>query len=173
MEYAEGDVVSTEQAAAAGAEDALALVADLRALADQMPRLTVAAEFATLGPVLNAIVGGRNGVGEFREGVLLDEAAYIDRYREVFAALLADTPGRSALLHLVDLAIAQDHRENANLLAAFDLLDPDGADEPKVLAATRYAVPAAAHAAAKFALLLPPTVPAVARYLVMRVRANG
>ncbi len=165
--------MSTEQAAAAGAADALALVAELRELGDQMPRLTVAAELAAFGPLLNAIVGGRDGVAEFRDGVLLDEAAYIDLYRQVFRALLPDAPGRSALLRLVDLAIQQDHRENENLLAAFDLLDPDTADQPQVLAATRHAAPAAAHAVAKFALLLPPTLPAVARYLVLRARARN
>lgn len=163
--------MSTQRAAAVGT-DALALVAELNDLGAQMPRLTVAAELATLGPVLNAIVGGRDGVGEFRGGVLLDEAAYIDRYREVFEALLDDIPGRSVLLRLVDLAIEQDHRENGNLLAAFDLLDPDGSADPQVLAATRYTAPAAAHALAKFLLLVPPTVPAAARYLLLRARSR-
>lgn len=164
--------MSREPSTAAGT-DALELVAGLRELGRQMPRLTVAAELAAFGPLLNAIVGGREGVGDFRNGVLLDEAAYIDCYREVFAALLAGAPGRSVLLRLVELAIEQDHRENRSLLAAFDLLDPAGAAQPQVLAATRHAAPAAAHATAKFLLLVPPAVPAVARYLVLRARARG
>jgi hypothetical protein len=118
------------------------------------------------------VVGGRDGVGAFREGVLLDEAAYIDLYRRVYEALLVGTPGRSALMRLVDLAIAHDRAENDHLLSAFAMLDPQDGGQPEVLAATRHAAPAAAHAAVKFALLLPPTVPAAVRYLMLRAGAR-
>ncbi len=139
-----------------------------------MPPGTVAAELATFGPLLNAVVGGRGGVAAFRDGVLLDEAAFIDAYRRVYEALLADLPGRSALLRLVDLAIAADHRENARLLAAFAMLDPAAAgEEPEVLGATRHAAPAAAHAGIKFLLLGAPSVPAAVTYLVLRARARS
>jgi hypothetical protein len=76
-------------------------------------------------------------------------------------------------MRLVDLAIAQDHRENANLLAAFAMLDPAAGEEPDVLGATRHTAPAAGHAAVKFLLLLAPTVPAAGKYLVLRARARG
>ncbi|MGB7979613.1 MAG: hypothetical protein WCF36_02345 [Candidatus Nanopelagicales bacterium] len=157
----------------AAGDDVLALVRELRELSGRMPRWTVAAELATFGAVLNAVVGGRGGAASFRDGVLLDEAAYIDAYRRVYEALLADLPGRMALLRLVDLAITEDHRENASLLAAFAMLDPAAGDEPQVLGATRHAAPAAAHAVVKFMLLLAPSVPAVAKYLVLRARARS
>jgi hypothetical protein len=64
------------------------------------------------------------------------------------------------LMPVVNRAIEHDHRENANLLAAFDLLDPAGDSAPQVMAATRHAAPAAAHAASKFALLAPAIVSA-------------
>lgn len=160
-----------EERATAGG-DVLALVGELRELSRKMPPRTVAAELATFGPLLNAIVGGRDGVAAFRDGVLLDEAAFIDAYLRVYRALLADLPGRSALLRLVDLAITEDHRENASLLAAFAMLDPAAGQEPDVLGATRHTAPAAAHAVVKFLLLLPPSVPAVAKYLVLRARAR-
>lgn len=154
-------------------DGALTLVGELRDLSRRMPPRTVAAELATFGPLLNAIVGGRGGVAAFRDGVLLDEAAFIDAYRRVYEALLADLPGRSALLRLVDLAISADHRENERLLAAFALLDPAAGQEPEVLGATRHAAPAAANAVVKFALLLAPSVPAAVRYLVLRARARS
>lgn len=154
-------------------DDALRLVGELRDLGGRMPPGTVAAELATFGPLLNVIVGGRGGVAAFRDGVLLDEAAYIDAYRRVYEALLADLPGRLALLRLVDLAIAADHRENARLLAAFAMLDPPVGEEPEVLGATRHAAPAAAHAVVKFLLLGAPSVPAAATYLVLRARARS
>lgn len=164
---------SVEAHASSAGDPALALVRQLRELGGRMPPRTVAAELAAFGPLLNVLVGGRGGVAAFRDGVLLDEAAYIDAYRRVFDALLADVPGRRALMSLVDLAITHDHRENARLLAACAMLDPPGAEEPKVLGATRHAAPAAAHAVAKFTLLLPPSVPAVARYLALRARARS
>jgi hypothetical protein len=49
-----------------------------------MPPRSIAAELATFGPLLNATVGGRDGLAEFRDGVQLDEAAFIDAYRRVF-----------------------------------------------------------------------------------------
>lgn len=161
-----------ERPTAAEQRDPLALVDALWDLTLQMPRRTVAAELATFGPVLNAVVGGREGVGAFRDGVLLDEAAYIDLYREVYQALLADMPAGSALLGMVDLAIEQDHRENDHLLSAFAMLDPEDGGRPEALAATRHAAPAAAHAAAKFALLLVPSALAVGRYVTVRARAR-
>lgn len=164
--------MSTQQPAVA-AHDALVLVERLRELSSQMPPLTVAAELACVGPLLFAVVGGRDGVREFRDGVLLDDAVFIDSYREAFEVLLAGTPGGSALLRLVDLAVVQDRRENAALLAAFDLLDPDSGAAPRLLAATRYSAPAAAHALAKFLLLAPPAVPAAVRYYVLRARVRG
>ena len=110
----------------------------------------------------------------FRDGVLLDEAAFIDLYRRVYEALLADTPGRSSLLRLVDLAIAQDHQENASLLAAFAMLDPDR------LARTRRCW--RRHVTRRRLRRMPrPSscscwrrhVPAAARYLVLRARARN
>ena len=163
---------SVEKGSSSG-DGALTLVGELRDLSGRMPPGTVAAELATFGPLLNVIVGGRSGVSAFRDGVLLDEAAFIDAYRRVYEALLADLPGRSALLRLVDVAIAADHRENARLLAAFAMLDPAAGEEPEVLGATRHAAPAAANAVVKFLLLLAPSVPAAAKYLVLRARARG
>lgn len=142
--------------------DGLALLAELVREARCYPRATVLAEFATFGPVLNALVGGRRGVPRYRQGVERDEERFIPLYRQTFEALLADVPGGRALMAAVDGAIEHDHRENANLLAAFELLDPDGSREPRVLGATRYAAPAAGHAAVKFALLAPAVVPAAA-----------
>jgi hypothetical protein len=164
-----GGSVDVERTSSA---EALALVGELRELSRRMPPRTVAAELATFGPLMNAIVGGRNGVPAYRDGVLLDESAFIDLYRRVYGTLLADTPGRSSLMRLVDLAIAQDHQENAGMLAAFAMLDPPAGEEPDVLGATRHAAPAAAHAAAKFLLLLAPTLPAAAKYLALRARAR-
>lgn len=152
-------------------DDPLDLVEQLLDLSRVMPAGTVAAELATFGPLLNLIVGGRDGVPAYRDGVLLDDAEFIDLYRRVFESLLAEVPGGSALQRLVALAIQQDHRENANLLAAFDLLDPEDDSAPAVLGATRFAAPAAAHATAKFLLLAVPTVPALARYTVLRARS--
>ena len=142
--------------------DGLSLLAELARESRHYPKATVLAEFATFGPVLNALVGGRRGVPRYRQGVERDEERFIPLYRQTFAALLADVPAGGALMAAVDGAIEQDHRENANLLVAFDLLDPDGDRQPRVLAATRYAAPAAGHAAAKFALLSPAVVPAAA-----------
>ena len=152
-------------------DDALDLVDQLIDLSRVMPPGTVAAELAAFGPLLNLVVGGRDGVPAYRDGVLLDEAEFIDLYRRVFESLLAAFPGGSVLQRLVELAIKQDHLENANLLAAFDLLDPEDGSDPAVLGATRFAAPAAAHAATKFLLLAVPTVPAVAKYAFLRTRS--
>ncbi len=135
--------------------DGLSLLVGLAREAHCYPRATVLAEFATLGPILNALVGGRRGVPRYRRGVVRDEERFIPMYRQTLDALLADIPGGSTLMLAVDRAVEHDHRENLNLIAAFDLLDPAGDDDPRVMAATRHTAPAAGHAAAKFALLTP------------------
>ncbi len=135
--------------------DGLSLLRGLAREAHCYPRGTVLAEFATFGPVLNALVGGRRGVPRYRRGVVRDEERFIPMYRRTLETLLDDMPGGARLMPAVDRAIEHDHRENVNLLAAFDLLDPAVDENPRVMAATRHTAPAAAHAAAKFALLTP------------------
>jgi hypothetical protein len=147
--------------AAQGQSDGLELVAQLWREAGSFPRTTVLVELATVGPLLNLLVGGRGGVPRHREGIHRDEERFIPLYRSTLDRLLAGVRGRAALMRLVDRAIAQDHLENARLLDAFDLLDPPGAATPRVMAATRHAAPAAGHAVAKFTLLVPAVVPAV------------
>ena len=140
--------------------DGLELLRQVMREAGRVPATTVLTEFATVGPVLCALVGGRRGVPRHRAGVRRDEEVFIPLYRRTFAALLAEVPAGPHLMPLVDAAIAHDHRENAHLLAAFDLLDPPDDAPPRVAAATRHTAPAAIRAAAKFALLLPAVVPA-------------
>ncbi len=140
--------------------DGLSLLRDLAREATCYPKTTVLVEFATFGPVLNALVGGRRGVPRHSKGIQRDEERFIPLYRQTLEALVSDVPCGLRSMPMVDVAIEQDHRENANLLAAFALLDPPGDDDPRVWAATRYAAPAAAHAAAKFALLAPVVIPA-------------
>lgn len=88
---------------------------------------TILVELATLGPVTYALVGGRRGVARHRACVERDEQRFIPLYRrtlQTLQTLLAPTPAGPRPMRLVDRAIEHDHRENANLLAAFDLLDP-------------------------------------------------
>ena len=126
------------------------------------PRLIVVAEFAALGPALNLVVGGQDGVERYRQAVRADEVRFIPLYRAVLAALLRRVPAGALLGGLVDRAVEHDHRENPHLMAAFDLLDPPGGTQPRVWVASRHTGPAALHAGVKFALLLPVVVPAVA-----------
>lgn len=139
------------------------LLRQVRAMAARMPRGTVAAELSTCGPLLYLVVGGRRGVARYRDGVLLDEAQFIPLYRRAYGAALAGAPGEGLLLRQVDRAMAHDRRENAHLLAAFDLLDPGGQGQrPRILVATRHTAPAAGHAVVKFALLALPTAAGLA-----------
>lgn len=155
--------------------DGLELLARLRCEAKQFPRATVLVELATLGPVLNLLVGGRPGVPRHREGIRRDESTFIPLYRSTLDCLLAGVPGHAVLMRVVARAIDHDHQENAHLLKAFDLLDPPDAGPPQVMSATQYAAPAAGHAAAKFALLAPAVVPAagVAGYRAAQRLAAG
>ena len=141
-------------------EESLSLVEDVIREAAAMPKLMVPAEFAAVGPLLFLLVGGRDGVDAYRHGVIVDDEVFIPLYRETLASLLAEVPGLSVLNPLVEAGIAQDHRENAALLAALELLDPVDGSRPRLAAATRFTVPAALHAAAKFALLTPALLPA-------------
>jgi hypothetical protein len=140
--------------------DGLELLAQLRREARNYPKATVLVELATLGPVLNLLVGGRTGVPRHRDSIDRDEATFIPLYRATLERLLANVAGHAGWMRLVDRAIAHDHQENTHLLKAFDLLDPPDAAAPRVMAATRHAAPAAGHAIAKFALLAPAVAPA-------------
>lgn len=140
--------------------DGLELLAQLRSEARNYPKATVLVELATLGPVLNLLAGGRAGVPRHRDGIDRDESTFIPLYRATLDRLLIEVPGHAGWMRLVDRAIAHDHQENADLLKAFNLLDPPDAAAPQVMAATRHAAPAAGHAAAKFAVLAPAVVPA-------------
>ena len=142
-------------------QDVLALLADLHRLGKQMPCLMVPAEFALAGPVLNLMIGGRTGAPTYRTALHLDTARYIPAYRHTLTALLHGLPGERHLMDLVDRATDQDQLENEHLLAALDRLDPPDGAPPQVHAATRHTLPAAGHAAAKFALLFPAVLPAV------------
>jgi hypothetical protein len=122
----------------------------------------VVAELAVLGPVLNLVVGGRDGVERYRDAVRADEARFIPLYRAVLTVLLGRVPAGALLGGLVRRAVAHDHRENAHLMGAFDLLDPPDGTKPRVWGASRHTGPAAFHAGVKFALLLPVIAPAVA-----------
>ena len=138
------------------------LLGDLVGESRAQPRLIVVTEFAALGPVLNLVVGGQDGVERYRHAVRADEARFIPLYRAVLTALLGRLPAGPLLGGLVDRAVAHDQRENAHLMAAFDLLDPPDGTQPRVWGASRHTGPAAVHAGVKFALLLPAIVPAVA-----------
>jgi hypothetical protein len=142
-------------------QDALALLVDLYRLGKQMPCLMVPAEFALVGPVLNLVIGGRTGAPTYRAALQLDTERYIPSYRATLATLLLGLPGERDLMDLVDRAIRQDLLENEHLLAALDNLDPPDGAAPQVHAATRHTLPAAGHAAAKFALLIPAVLPAL------------
>lgn len=142
-------------------QDALTLLADLHRLGTQMPCLMVPAEFSLVGPVLNLMIGGRTGAPTYRAALHLDTERYIPTYRATLAALLHGLPGERHLMDLVERAIHQDLLENEHLLAALDRLDPPHGAAPRVGAATRHTLPAAGHAAAKFALLVPAVLPAV------------
>lgn len=96
------------------------------------PRLIVVAEFAAAGPVLNLVVGVQDGVERHRQAVRADEARFIPLYRAVLTALLGRLAAGPVLGRLVDRAVAHDHRENAHLKAAFDLLDPPDGTHPRV-----------------------------------------
>jgi hypothetical protein len=150
--------------------DALVLLTDLCRLGKQMPRLMVPAEFAMVGPVLNLMIGGRSGAPVYRAALHLDTERYIPAYRATLAALVRGLPGQRHLMDLVDRAIRHDLVENDHLLAALDRLDPPDGAAAQVHAATRYTLPAARHAAAKFALLAPAVLPAlpVAATLALR-----
>jgi hypothetical protein len=142
-------------------QDPLAQLAALHRLGKQMPPLMVPAEFALTGPVLNLMIGGRTGAPTYRVGLRLDTERYIPTYRATLAALLHGLPGERHLMDLVDHAIHQDLLENEHLLAALDRLDPPGGAAPDFRSATRHTLPAARHAAAKFALLVPAVLPAL------------
>jgi hypothetical protein len=90
------------------------------------------AEFAALGPVLNLVVGGQDGVERYWHAVRADEARLIPLFRAVLSALLGRLPAWPLLGGLVDRAVEHDHRENAHLMAAFDLLDPPDGTRPRV-----------------------------------------
>lgn len=150
--------------------DPLALLAELVALARRMPPLTVPAEFATVGPVLYLMIGGRSGAQAYRDALHLDNEAFIPAYRSILATLLDGVPGHGWLDALVEGAVVHDHAENANLLAALDELDPPDGSPPRVRAATRYTLPAARHASIKFALLAPVLPPAAVMLAVCALR---
>jgi hypothetical protein len=148
------------------------LLGDLVGESRAQPRLIVVAEFAALGPALNLVVGGQDGVERYRQAVRADEVRFIPLYRAVLAALLRRVPAGALLGGLVDRAVEHDHRENAHLMAAFDLLDPPDGTQPRVWVASRHTGPAALHAGVKFALLLPAVVPAVAVAAGLALRAG-
>ena len=150
--------------------DGLAMLGELYRLGKQMPPLTVPAEFALLGPVLNLMIGGRSGAPTYRTALHLDNDRYIPAYRATLSTLLRGLPAEHHFCTLIDRAITHDQFENTHLLAALDELDPPDGAPPRMRAATRYTLPAARHAAAKFALLAPVLPPAVAAAGVLVLR---
>ena len=150
--------------------DTLAMLGELYRLGKQMPPLMLPAEFALLGPILNLMIGGRSGAPAYRTALHLDNDRYIPAYRATLGALLRGLPGEHHLTTLIDHAITHDQFENTHLLAALDDLDPPDGAPPRVRAATRWTLPAAAHAATKFTLLTPALPPAVAVAAVHAIR---
>jgi hypothetical protein len=61
------------------AAEVWALLGDLVGESRAQPRRIVVAEFAVLGPVLNLVVGGQDGVERYRQAVRADEAPFIPR----------------------------------------------------------------------------------------------
>lgn len=66
-----------------------ALLEELVRESRHYPGTTIFVEFATLGPVTYALVGGRRGVARHRAGVERDEQLFIPLYRRTLQTLLA------------------------------------------------------------------------------------